>query len=217
MSNPKRRESNESLLADLRKRVERLEGKRSPASAKKLDDLSDVEVPSPAPGNVLAFDGALWVASAPIPSDLGVTETLQTVTDDGIFDEAGGWTYQPDLIVPGNTYQLVVVDVLVSISDVGYEALGTDGVSTVTIQLPTPWKVTVQDTTGDPGGDALAHANGTGSCGATAALWVHNATDTDASHTLNITVEGSWFSAIENEFDATVTATARTVFSLTSI
>ena len=42
MSNPKRRESDGSLIADLRRRVSWLEQRRTPAGAKKLDDLSDV-------------------------------------------------------------------------------------------------------------------------------------------------------------------------------
>lgn len=182
-----------------------------PRVSLELPDLGDVgfvyesDDEKPTDGDVLMYVadedspyGGWWM---PMPPDSGGGELL-TLTATGSFDETGGWTYQPVVNVPANTRMLVVVDVVVAISDIGYSLLSSDGVSTVAATLPTPWRMYAQD----PGG-VTAHSNGTGSCGASVPLWLQNDTDDVAPHTLTVVVEGFWNLGYgATTYDATVTA-----------
>ena len=211
-----RRDTTSSLIADLRRRVGWLEKRTAPAGAKKLDDLSDVTIRTPGAAQVLTYDGAQWVNAAAVAGDLGVLETVAEYTDDGIFDELSPFDWSPSITVNANSRQLVIVTAYAEPSDSLYEATegvvgGGGGTVTISFEHPTPWKLTAYDDTFDPTAADVVGQGSVGSSWAQVALWLTNDTDADQSNTLYVSV-GALNSAYE--FDATVTVTARSVFSL---
>lgn len=205
-----RRDTTSSLIADLRRRVGWLEKRTAPAGAKKLDDLSDVTIRTPATAQVLTYDGGQWVNAAAVAGDLGVLETVAEYTDDGIFDEVTPFDTSWSVTVNANSRQLVIVSAFVECSASEIAVIGSGGADLVPV--PTPWKLTAYDATFDP---TAADVVGQGSVGsgtwATVPLWLTNDTDADQSNTLYASVGGL---TTDYEFDATVTVTARSVFSL---
>ena len=209
-----RRDTTSSLIADLRRRVGWLEKRTAPAGAKKLDDLSDVTIRDQVIGQVVTYDGAQWVNAAAIAGDLGVLETVAEYPDSGIFDELSPFDTSWSVTVNANSRQLVIVTAYVECSD---SRLATNvdidgGTGSVNIDIPTPWKLIARDQTFDPGGDDEVGQGSVGSSSwAQVALWLTNDTDADQSNSLVVAVEGL---TSAYEFDATVTVTARSVFSL---
>ena len=215
MSNPKRRDNEQSLLADLRRRVSWLEQRRTPAGAKKLDDLSDVSVPSPSQLNVLTYSGTQWQALPSVAGDMAMTQAIASDSDDGTFDEGSPFNFQPDFIVNANSYQLVIVTAIVAISDIAVPVTGTGLPGDAVATVPTPWKVFAHDATGDPGATMIYGAMGTSSGTASFPMWLHNDTDADVGHT--VYTETSATVSFGPEFDATVTVEARSVFSIAAV
>ena len=219
MSNPKRRESDGSLIADLRRRVSRLEQRRTPAGAKKLDDLSDVAVPTPATNDVLTFTGAQWVNAPSVAGDIAVSEAIATFdnSEDPVFafDEVGDDSWEsPAFVVAPNSYQVVLVTIDVSVSDTVIGLfLNTDDVGR-DVGFPTPWKATVF-ASDLPGVTYLG--NGSGSCGITVPLWLRNETDTEASMSVTVIVSGVATSFVSDGFDGTVLVRAESVFQMAAI
>ena len=225
MSNPKRRDNEQSLLADLRRRVSWLEQRRTPAGAKKLDDLSDVSVPSPSQLNVLTFSGTQWQALPSVAGDMAVTEAIAVYdnSEDATFsfDEVGGdsWT-SPAFVVAANSYQLVLVTVDVSVSDSEIGAVNSTGAvggTGFSVGFPTPWIAEVRDVTNDPSGLAMSKGNGSGSCGCTVPIWLRNETDEEASLTVDVAVYGYLPVFPSAGFDGTVLVRAESVFSIAAV
>lgn len=225
MSNPKRRDNEQSLLADLRRRVSWLEQRRTPAGAKKLDDLSDVSVPSPSQLNVLTYSGTQWQALPSVAGDMAMSEAIAVYdnSEDATFsfDEVSGDEWEsPAFVVAANSYQLVLVTVDVSVSDTVLGDITTDGaVGGVgfTVGFPTPWVAIVNDVTNDPSGDVASKGNGTGSCGCTVPIWLRNETDDEATLAVKVTVYGYSSAFLNDGFDGTVLVRAESVFSIAAV
>lgn len=222
MSNPKRRESDGSLIADLRRRVSWLEQRRTPAGAKKLDDLSDVAVPTPATNDVLTYTGSVWTSLPSVAGDIAVTEALASYdnSEDDVmsFDEVGQGEWEsPAFVVAANSYQQVLVTIDVSVSDtVLGTVIGTAVVGgfSMDVGFPTPWRATVF-ATDLPGVTYLG--NGTGTCGITVPLWLRNETDDEAVMSVTVLVSGVPDSFAADGFDGTVLVRAESVFQMAAL
>ena len=219
MSNPKRRESDGSLIADLRRRVSWLEQRRTPAGAKKLDDLSDVAVPTPATNDVLTYTGSVWTSLPSVAGDIAVSEALATYdnSEDDVFsfDEVsqGEWE-SPGFVVAPNSYQVVLVTIDVSVSDTVIGLfLNTDDVGR-DVGFPTPWSANVYATDLP---SVSYYGNGSGSCGTTVPLWLRNETDTEATMTVTVIVSGVATSFVSDGYDGTVLVRAESVFQMAAI
>lgn len=112
------------------------------------------------------------------------------------------------------SYQPVFVTVEVALSDISLGLIGTGFPGDAAVLVPTPWKAEAIDTTNDVGGSTKSMGNGTGSCGCTFPIWLHNDTDTEASLTITLQVAGTVGGP---EFDATVTVRAESVFQMAAL
>lgn len=184
-----------------------------------LPDLADVgfiyeaDDEKPVDGDVLRFVadedspyGGWWMPGA---APGGETMVLVTHSDAGGFDETGYYEWEtPAFLVPPATFQLVLVTVDVAISDTGLgDAMTADGLSSITVGFPTPWKVRATDTTNA----VHFYGNGTGSCSTTFPMWLHNDTDSETSMTVTFEVRGVATSFVNDGYDATVTARVDTL------
>jgi len=214
-------------IARMERRIRELERIRYPLPPQNLDDLDDGQVSygaatAPAAGDVLTWTsgatpfGGLWMAAPATAGDLGVLETVAEYTDDGIFDEVSPFDTSFSVTVSANSRQLVIISAFAEPSESTHETTvgvtgGGGGTVDVSFNHPTPWKMTARDQTYDPTGDDEVGQGSVGPSGAQVALWLTNDTDEDRSNTLVVAVEGL---TSAYEFDATVTVTARSVFSL---
>ena len=213
----------ERKVHDLELRVQRA------LESRLLDDLDDVEVPygraDLTSGYVLTLGTGGPASSAgllarflpSVAGDMAVSEAVGTFTDTRdesvrSFDETGYYSWETLAFpVAPNSFQSVLVTINVAISETSLgEVLAEDGVSTVTVGFPTPWAVTATDTE-----NAISYyGNGTGSCGVTIPMWLHNDSDDEAYMTVTLQVDGVPVSFVNDGYDATVEARVESVYSL---
>lgn len=233
MANPLSFPSLVQFVADLARRVTALERRRFQTGATNLDELDDGEVKyghadGPQHGWVWTWDttrstrfGGLARFAPSVAGDIAVSEALASYTDDGAFDEISPFDWEsPEFIVAPNSYQPVFVTVDVSVSDTFLGSVASGGAvggGSFDVGFATPWKVEVIDTTNDVGGSTKTMGNGSGSCGCTFPIWLHNDTDTEAPLTITLQVSGVPTSFVSDGFDATVTVRAESVFQMAAL
>lgn len=222
MANPLSFPSLVQFVARLADRVTALERRRAAPVPDSLDDFRDTQilyghsVSAPADGHVFTWDssvstpfGGAWVAA---PSVAAVTEALASYSDDGLFDEVSDYSWEtPGFVVAANSYQLVLVTVEVALSDISLGLIGTGFPGDAAVLVPTPWKLQAYATDA-PTVPSLG--NGTGSCGCTVPLWLHNDTDDEAPMSVTLIAQGTVGGP---EFDATIDARAESVFQMAAL